>query len=119
MYVSRRLEAGHSNGGSRMGLFFLSIIQTILEFLIWAIIINAIMSWLVAFDVINLRHPVARQVARFLDAVTSPVLAPFRRFIPPIGGIDITPIIALILIDAVRQYLLPWIFTPIIGMLGG
>lgn len=102
-----------------MGNFLYHIIDAILGLLILAIIINAIMSWLVAFDVINLRHPFVRQIARFLDAVTTPVLAPFRRFIPPIGGIDITPIIALILLDAVRQYLLPWLFAPIIGLLGG
>jgi YggT family protein len=102
-----------------MGSFLFFIVNTILQLLTWAIIANAILSWLVAFDVINLRHPIAHQVANFLDAVTRPVLAPFRRFIPPIGGLDITPIIALLLIQGVQIYLLPWIFAPIIAALHG
>ena len=58
-------------------------------------------------------------VAHFLDAVTRPILRPFQRFIPPLGGVDITPIIAIIVIQALRSALLPWIFGPIIGALGG
>lgn len=101
-----------------MGRFLFFIISTLLQLLTWCIIANAVLSWLIAFDVINLRHPVARQVARFLDAVTAPVLRPFQRFIPPIGGIDITPILALLVIQGVQAYLLPWLFGPVIGMLG-
>jgi YggT family protein len=102
-----------------MGGFLYFVVDKLLTLLVWIIIANAILSWLVAFDVINLRHPAARSVARFLDAVTTPVLAPFRRVIPPIGGIDITPIIALLLIQAVQIYLLPWLFTPLIAALHG
>jgi YggT family protein len=102
-----------------MGQFLYSIVDAILWLLTVVIIANAILSWLVAFDVVNLRHPFVRQIARFLDAVTRPVLAPFQRFIPPIGGIDITPIIALLLIQSVRSYLLPWLFAPVIAFLHG
>ena len=101
-----------------MGTTIEFILQKIVELLIWGIILNAILSWLVAFDVINLRHPMVRQFARFLDAVTRPVLAPFRRFIPPLGGIDITPIIAIIVLNAIELFLIPWLFgmiTPYIG----
>ncbi len=101
-----------------MGGFLLFIVNALLQLLTWAIIANAILSWLIAFDVINLRHPFARQVAHFLDAVTTPVLAPFRRFVPPIGGLDITPILALLVIQGVQIYLLPWIFGPIIAAIG-
>jgi YggT family protein len=101
-----------------MGSFIEFILGALLQLLTYAIIANAILSWLIAFDVINLRHPFARQVARFLDAVTRPVLAPFRRFIPPIGGIDITPIIALLVIQGVQFYLLPWLFGPIKALIG-
>jgi YggT family protein len=94
------------------------IVSALLQLLTWAIIGNAILSWLIAFDVINLRHPVARQVATFLDAVTRPVLAPFRRFIPPIGGIDITPILALLVIQGVQIYLVPAIFEPLRALVG-
>jgi YggT family protein len=101
-----------------MAGFLEFIVSALLQLLTWAIIGNAILSWLIAFDVINLRHPVARQVANFLDAVTRPVLAPFRRFIPPIGGIDVTPILALLVIQGVQIYLVPWIFEPLRAVIG-
>jgi len=102
-----------------MGQFLYEVIDALLAILQFAIIANAILSWLVAFDVINLRNRFAYSVAHFLDAVTRPVLRPFQRFIPPLGGVDITPIIVLILIQAARSALLPWIFRPIVGLLGG
>src|SRR5580658_6209043 len=101
-----------------MGGFFEYIIIQLINLLVLAIIIAAILSWLVAFDVINLRHPVARQVVMFLDAVTRPVLRPIQRIIPPLGGFDISPIIAIIILQAASNYLVPWIFgfiRPAIG----
>ena len=101
-----------------MGQFLYFILDSLLSLLSLAIIISAILSWLVAFDVINLRNPMVNNVARFLDAVTRPVLRPFQRVIPPLGGVDITPIIVLLIIQGVRTYLLPMAFAPIIGLLG-
>lgn len=101
-----------------MGSFLYFIVNALLSLLIWAIILSAILSWLVAFDVINLRNQVVYNIARFLDAVTRPVLRPFQRFIPPLGGVDITPILALLVIQGVRIYLLPMIFGPIQAALG-
>ncbi len=60
---------------------------------IWVIIASAIMSWLMAFGVINTSNPFVRSVGEFLFRLTEPALAPLRRIIPPLGGIDITPII--------------------------
>ena len=102
-----------------MGGFLEYIIGALLQLLVLAIIVSAVLSWLVAFDVINLRHPVARQVVIFLDAVTRPVLRPIQRIIPPFGGFDISPLIAIIILQAAQQYLLPWIFSFIIPVLGG
>jgi len=101
-----------------MGSFLYYVISTILTLLIWAIIINAVMSWLVAFNVINLRNRFVYNLQRVLDAVTRPVLAPFQRFIPALGGIDLSPIIAIIVLQGVSRYLLPWLFQPIIGAIG-
>jgi YggT family protein len=102
-----------------MGLFLLTLIDWILGALIFIIFADVVLSWLVAFEVVNLRHPFVRQISRFLETVTRPVLQPFRRLIPPIAGFDITPIIAIVVIGAARNYLLPWLFSPIIGVLGG
>jgi YggT family protein len=99
--------------------FLYFIIDSLLSLLIFAIIVSAVLSWLVAFNVINIRHPVARQLVHFLDAVTRPVLWPFRRIIPPLGGVDITPLIALIVIQGIKGYLLPWIFGYLAQLTGG
>ena len=101
-----------------MGQFLLYIADTLLGLVSFAIIASAILSWLVAFDVINLRNQFVAGVYRFLDVVSRPVLAPFQRFIPALGGVDISPIIALIVIEGVRRYLLPLLFGPLINILG-
>mgnify|MGYP000378989316 CR=1 FL=1 len=101
-----------------MGSFIFSILQQILGLLVLAIIISAILSWLVAFNVINIRHPVANAVVRGLDAVTRPVLRPFQRIIPPLGGIDISPIVAIIVIQAAERYLLPWVHGLLFPFIG-
>jgi len=101
-----------------MASFLYFILDSILGLIIWAIIINAIISWLVAFDVINLRNRIVYSIAHFLDAVTRPILRPFQRFIPPLGGVDVTPILALLVLQGIRIYLLPWIFAPLRGLIG-
>jgi YggT family protein len=101
-----------------MGSFLYFVIGGLLDLLVWAIIISAVLSWLVAFDVINLRNRFVYNVAHFLDAVTRPVLRPVQRFIPPLGGVDISPIIVLLLIQGFRRYILPMIFGPIIAAVG-
>ena len=93
-----------------MASFLEYIIEAVLQLMVLAIIIAAVLSWLVAFDVINLRHPVARQIVTFLDAVTRPILRPIQRIIPPLGGFDISPIIAIIVLQGAEQYLVPWLF---------
>ena len=101
-----------------MTSFLFAVISGILSLLVFAIIASAILSWLVAFNVINIRHPVAHGFVRFLDAVTRPVLAPFQRVIPTLGGVDISPVVAIIVIQAARQYLLPWLFNPLYSLIG-
>jgi YggT family protein len=101
-----------------MGSFLYFIVDSLLGLMIAAIIIAAVLSWLVAFDVINLRNRFVYNVSRFLDAVTRPVLAPFQRFIPPLGGVDISPVIAIIVLQAAKIYLLPLLFRPLIAMAG-
>lgn len=82
-----------------MGYAILWLVDTIITLMIWSIIISAILSWLFAFDVINHRNRFVGQIAAFFDAVTRPLLEPFRRIIPPLGGIDISPIVVLLLLN--------------------
>ncbi|MDP1912148.1 YggT family protein [Brevundimonas sp.] len=85
-----------------MGYAIVWLVNTILSILTWSIILSAIISWLFAFDVINRRNRFVNQVADFLDRVTAPILEPFRRIIPPLGGMDISPIVVLLLINFAR-----------------
>ena len=101
-----------------MGSFLYFIVSSLLELLVWAIIISAVLSWLVAFDVVNLRNRFVYNVSRFLDAVTRPVLAPFQRMIPSLGGVDISPIIVILILQGVIRYLLPLIFGPLVNLMG-
>ena len=97
-----------------MGSFLYEICNGLLSLLVMVIIADAILSWLVAFDVVNLRNRAVASIAQGLSAISRPVLAPFRRFIPPLGGVDITPVIALLVIQAAQHSLLPLIFRPLI-----
>lgn len=101
-----------------MGSFIHFVLDAILGLLILAIIISAIMSWLVAFNVINLRNQFVYGVVRFLDAVTRPVLAPFQRVVPSLGGVDISPIIAILILQGIKIYLLPWVMAPVKALIG-
>lgn len=94
------------------------IISGLLGLLIWAIIINAVLSWLVAFQVINTRNQFVYQVLKTLDMITYPVLEPFRRFIPNLGGLDISPIIAILVLQGIQGILLPRAFEALRILLG-
>jgi YggT family protein len=85
-----------------MGYAIVWLVNTILSILTWSIILSAIISWLFAFDVINRRNRFVNQLADFLDRITAPLLEPFRRIIPSLGGIDISPIVVLLLINFAR-----------------
>ncbi len=71
----------------------------------WFVVIAAVVvSWLVAFGVLNTYNPYARGIIRAVDALTEPVFRRVRRIIPPIGGLDLSPMIVLLILYAV-QYL--------------
>ena len=80
-----------------------------LQVYFYIIVIQVIVSWLIAFDVINARNPQAANLLRLLDKATEPVYKPLRKIIPPIGGIDITPIIVIFGIYLLENAV-AWIF---------
>ena len=86
----------------------LALIQTIdlaLGIYWWILIGAAVFSWLYAFNVVNPRNQFVGMIGNFLFRVTEPVLAPIRRFLPDLGGIDISPIVLLLIIYFVRELL--------------
>jgi YggT family protein len=85
------------------------LILKILDIYSAIIIASAIMSWLVAFGVVNVRNQFIRVVVDLLYRVTEPVLRPIRRFLPNLGGIDISPVVALLLIIVIQHLIANYI----------
>lgn len=71
----------------------------------WLIILSAIFSWLYAFNVVNPRNQFVGTIGNFLHKVTEPALRPIRRILPDLGGIDISPIIVLLIIFFVQTFI--------------
>ena len=76
----------------------IKLILTILQLYTYVIIIGAVLSWLIAFGVVNIRNDFVRSVWNLFMALTEPFLRPIRKFLPNTGGIDISPIILLLAI---------------------
>jgi len=90
-----------------IGSFLHFILNGLIQLMVLAIIISAIMSWLTAFNVINLRNSAVAGIQRILETLTAPVLTPLQPITPPIGGLDITPVLAVLILQGVQRYILP------------
>jgi len=84
----------------------ISVIIFALDIYVWLVIASAILSWLVHFGVINTRNQFVSMIGEFLWRVTEPALRPIRRFMPNLGGIDISPIILILIIYFVQKVLI-------------
>ena len=91
-------------------LSILNLIDLVLNIYTWIIIVAVIVSWLVAFNIINGHNDIVRQIRYALYRITEPVLGPIRRVLPDLGGIDISPLVALIAIWFIRSLL--WEYGP-------
>ena len=85
-----------------MGLVIAMMVDIILQLAMWLLIVRAVVSWLVAFDVINLRNRFAYQVHQFLEAITDPIIRPLQRVLPRWGQLDISALVAVLVIIFVR-----------------
>ena len=81
------------------------LISQIIELFIWLLIIQAILSWLIAFGIINTQSSFVNMIGNFLYKVTEPLLKHIRRFLPDFGGVDISPVILIILLIFFRNLL--------------
>lgn len=88
---------------------FLWLITTLIQIYIWILIANAVLSWLVAFNVVNPHNDIVRTIGETLYRLTEPALRPIRQMLPSLGGLDISPVILIILLIFVQRLLL-WAF---------
>ena len=92
----------------------LYVILLILDIYIWLLIAAAILSWLVAFNVVNSRNQFVAMVGDFLYRITEPVLRPIRNLLPSLGGIDVSPVVLILIIilikDIIVRYIYPAVF---------
>ena len=92
--------------------YFLSPLISLLIFLIF---VRVIRSWLVGFGIVNLNNPLVRQIYYMLEALTEPIMEPIRRILPPIGGLDLSPIIAFFALSWLNGYVLMQLLYPMLG----
>jgi YggT family protein len=92
----------------------LDVLLLALNIYTWIVIASAIFSWLYAFGVVNPRNQVVATIGRILYQLTEPALRPIRRFVPVFGGLDISPIILLLIIFLIERiivyYVYPYVF---------
>ena len=92
----------------------LDIVLIILDLYVWLLIASAILSWLIAFNVVNTRNQFVAAVAEFLERITKPLLAPIRRMLPNLGGLDISPMMLIVIIlfmqRVITYYIYPAVF---------
>jgi len=88
---------------------FIWLIDTLIWIYIWLLIGQAILSWLLAFGVVNRHNRAVAVIGDFLYRLTEPALRPIRNFLPSFGGIDISPIVLILLLEFARRFLFYYI----------
>ncbi len=83
----------------------IDILRILLDVVWWIIIVQAILSWLIALNVINTQNPVVRQIWMALDRMTQPIYAPIRRILPDFGGLDLSPLVVLVGLAIINRVL--------------
>jgi YggT family protein len=94
--------------GQAIIVFFISPILLLLQILV---LVNVVLSWLISFNVVNPHNQLVSIIWRVTTSFTEPFLSPLRRFIPPLGGLDLSPLILLLLIIFVREWVLARLYV--------
>jgi YggT family protein len=87
----------------------LHLVDTVISIYIWLLIAQAVLSWLVAFGIVNRYNRVVSTIGDFLWRVTEPLLRPIRRVLPDLGGIDISPVILILLLWFLRNLMFEYL----------
>jgi YggT family protein len=90
------------------------ILTLILDVAFFIMVAHIVMSWLITFQVLNLRQPIVMQIWDGLNRLLEPVYTPIRRFLPNTGGLDLAPLVAFIILIAIRDFILPDLYRALI-----
>lgn len=89
---------------------FAWLISTAFSLLFWIILIQAILSWLMAFNVVNTRNPVVATIWDLTNRLTNPLLRPIRSVLPSFNGVDLSPLVLLILLQFIERLLAAYVY---------
>jgi YggT family protein len=92
----------------------LYVILIVLDLYIWLLIAAAVLSWLVAFNVVNARNQFVAMVGDFLYRITEPLLRPIRNMLPSLGGIDVSPVVLILIIILIKDVIVRYIYPAVI-----
>ncbi len=87
----------------------LLLVDTVIDIYIWLLIISVILSWLVAFNIVNTSNRIVYVIGESLFRITEPALRPIRRFLPSLGGIDISPVVLILALIFLRNLLFEYL----------
>ncbi len=88
----------------------LHLFDTIINLFIWAIILGAILSWLIGFNVVNINNRIVYLISESLNKLTEPFLRPIRNLLPNLGGLDLSPIILILLLIFFRNLVFEYLY---------
>ena len=91
----------------------LQIVQVLLNLLWWIIVIQAVLSWLIAFNVINTHSDFVRSVWNALQRITEPMYRPIRRILPDFGALDLSPLVVLLILYILMNIVIPSLYQPV------
>ena len=100
-----------------MLLAILQIVQILLNVLWWIIIIQAVLSWLVAFNVVNTHNDFVRQLLYALGRMTDPIYRPIRRILPDFGALDFSPLVVLLILQILNSVVIPRLMAFAMGVI--
>ena len=90
-----------------------NLIDTAISIYLTLLFASVILTWLVQFNIVNARQPLVHQIGTFLYRITEPALAPIRRFLPNFGGIDISPVILILILHFARNLIVYDLLLPL------
>ncbi len=101
-----------------MGSAIVWLVYKVIGLAVFFIFARAIVGWLVQFDIINTRNHFVAQMLTMLERVTDPILRPIQRVVPPLGGIDFSPVVAWLALEVIKILFRVYLETPLIVSLG-